>query len=102
VIKGGQGRIKLKTKLPLIAGDEIEFWTSEGCRGVTVEEMYAQGRRVDEALPGSEVEISIPFVVHKGDRIFKTRDRRLEDEAREGITGPSRRRSPFMSERWLK
>lgn len=95
VLKGGQGRIKFKTKLPLVTGDEIEFWTGEGCQGVTVEEMYAQGRRVDEVLPGSEVEIKIPFFVRKGDRIFKTRDRRLEEEAREGITGPSRRRIPL-------
>jgi len=95
VLKAGKGKIKIKTKLPLTAGDEIEFWTGEGCRGVTVQEMYAQGRRVDEVLPGSEVEINIPFFVRKGDRIFKTRDRRLEEEARERIRGPSRRRIPL-------
>jgi putative protease len=95
VLKGGQGKIRFKTKLPITAGDEIEFWTAEGCRGVNVQEMYSQGRKADEVLPGSEVEINIPFFVRRGDRVFKTRDRRLEEEAREGITGPSKRRIPL-------
>ena len=95
VLKAGQGKIKFKTKLPLIAEDEIEFWTGDGCKGFTVKEMYSQGRKMDGVLPGSEVEINIPFFVRKGDRIFKTRDRKLEEEAWKGITGPSRRKIPL-------
>ncbi len=95
VLAGGKGKVKFKTKLPLTAGDEIEFWTGEGCRGIAVQEMRSQGRKADEVSPGSEVEINVPFFVRKGDRIFKTRDQRLEEKAREGIAGPSTRRIPL-------
>lgn len=95
VLKSGKGNTAFKTRLPLEAGDEIEFWTGEGCRGLTVQKMRFMGREAEQVSPGSQVDISVPFHVQKGDRIFKTRDQRLTEQARETITGISTRRVPL-------
>lgn len=95
VLKSEKGRIAFKTRLPLETGDEIEFWTGDGCRGLTVQKMYTPGGEVKQVPPQSQVEISVPFHVQKGDRIFKTRDQGLIEQARETITGISRRRIPL-------
>lgn len=95
VLRSGKGRIAFKTRLPLEAGDEIEFWTGDGRCGLTVQKMYSIGRKAEQVPPRSEVEITVPFHVQKGDRIFKTCDRRLAEQARETITGISRRRVPL-------
>ena len=95
VLRFEKGKIAFKTRLPLEAGDEIEFWTGDGSRGLTVEKMNFAGRKAEQVSPGSQVEISVSFHVQKGDRIFKTHDRRLAEQAHETITGISRRRVPL-------
>ncbi|MEG3068619.1 MAG: peptidase U32 family protein [Syntrophaceticus schinkii] len=95
VLRSEKGKVAFKTRLPLEAGDEIEFWTGDGSRGLTVEKMNFAGRKAEQVSPGSQVEISVPFHVQKGDRIFKTHDRRLAEQALKTITGISRRRVPL-------
>lgn len=95
VDKFGKNRISIKTRLPLKVGDEIEFWTGDGRSSLTLENIYIRGRNAEEVTSGSEVEISVPFHVKKGDRVFKTHDQRLVELARGTISGVSRRRVPL-------
>ena len=50
---------------------------------------------LQEAAPGSEVEIAVPFAVRPGDRVFKTHDERLISEARLSFTGTGRLKVPI-------
>ncbi|MGD0152807.1 MAG: DUF3656 domain-containing protein, partial [Thermacetogeniaceae bacterium] len=107
VLRTTPGRgVVFKTRLPLRAGDGIEFWMQKGDRsGVTVNNMLlhraypghlpvgqaADSRQtapvqVQEAAPGSEVEIAVPFAVRPDDRVFKTHDDRLIREAQLSFT----------------
>lgn len=115
----GKG-VVFKTLLPLRVGDGIEFWMQKGDReGITVHSMMlhlpspefetqagdrpggrGSGERISpltsqEAAPGSEVEIAVPFVVRPGDRVFKTHDERLISEARLSFTGTGRLKMPI-------
>ena len=94
----GKG-VVFKTRLPLRVGDGIEFWMQKGDReGITVHSMLLHlpgAVQVQEAEPGSEVEIAVPFAVRPGDRVFKTHDERLISEARLSFTGPGRLKVPI-------
>jgi putative protease len=46
-------------------------------------------------MPGSEVEIAVPFFVRPGDRVFKTHDEQLISEAQLSFTGPGRLKVPI-------
>jgi putative protease len=99
VLNATPGRgVVFKTRLPLRVGDGIEFWMQRGDReGITVHSMMLHlpvPVQVQEAGPGSEVEIAVPFVVRPGDRVFKTHDERLISEARLSFTGPGRLKIP--------
>ncbi|AFV11559.1 peptidase U32 [Thermacetogenium phaeum DSM 12270] len=95
VVKKGHRHAVLQNRLPLRTGDGIEFWTGSGRHGLTVQGMTVKDREVEEAPPGSDVQITVPFHVSPGDRVFKTHDRVLIEKARESFTGPSRRRTPI-------
>lgn len=95
VVRGGRRHAVLHTRLPLRTGDGIEFWTGAGRQGLTVQKMLTHDRELEEAPPGSEVQVPIPFNVRPGDRVFKTHDKKLIEKARESFTGPSRRRNPI-------
>lgn len=106
------GGVVIRTRLPLRAGDGIEFWTQRGSHeGITVhglllhgaatgDDAGAGGRHpVDGAEPGSEVEVTVPSRragdrVSPGDRVFKTHDSRLIEEARLSFTRPGRLKTP--------
>lgn len=90
-----KNRISIMTRLPLKVGDEIEFWTGDGHSSLTLEKIYVRGRSTEQVPSGSELEISVPFHVKKGDRVFKTHDQQLVELARESISGVSRRRVPL-------
>lgn len=91
-----EGRVAFRTRLPLRIGDGVEFWTGGGREGMTVSGLFVRGCFRKEAEPGSEVELSVPFSVRPGDRVFKTHDQKLIRLARESFTGPSRRRVPIV------
>ncbi len=116
VLRTTPGRgVVFKTRLPLRAGDGIEFWMQKGDRsGVTVHSMLlhrahpdalsaeqaaASGQmatvQVQEAEPGSEVEITVPFAVRPEDRVFKTHDERLISEAQLSYMRPGQLKTPI-------
>ncbi|MCL2496474.1 MAG: DUF3656 domain-containing protein, partial [Clostridiales bacterium] len=74
--------IMLKLEQPLALGDGLEIWVSSGGRyGCDVEIINYGGESVAEALPGEVV--LIPAAAGKeGDRVFKTYDRKLTEQAR--------------------
>ncbi|MDH7578414.1 MAG: DUF3656 domain-containing protein [Bacillota bacterium] len=90
-------KVVIRTRVPLQVGDGIEFWTKGGGReGLSVSSLFVRGRSQKEVEPESEVEISVPFPVKPGDRIFKIHDQRLMQLARESFTGPAQRRIPIV------
>jgi len=100
VLKVNPGKgVVFKTRLPLRVGDGIEFWMQKGDReGITVHSMMLHppaATQVQEAAPGSEVEIAVPFAVRPEDRVFKTHDELLISEARLSFTGPGRLKVPI-------
>lgn len=69
---------------PLQVGDGIEVWVTEGGRsGVEVSSILLKGRQVNAAPAGSLVGLAIPGKIKPGDRVFKTNDARLMEQARE-------------------
>lgn len=76
----------VKLDLPLNVGDGIEYWVSKGGRtGITVKEIFLNGGKVNQAAPGSLVEIEAPPQAKPGDRIFKTHDAELMSLAKAGM-----------------
>ncbi|HHW42116.1 MAG TPA: U32 family peptidase [Syntrophomonadaceae bacterium] len=88
-------RVVFETRLPLRVGDGIEFWTGGGREGMTVHSLQVKGEQVSEVEPGTRVEITVPFPVREGDRIFKTHDERLIQAAQESLRSGGRRRVPL-------
>lgn len=75
------GKIILKTEQPLTVGDGIEIWVSAGGRiGQTIEQMAVGSNQVEAAAIGETVAITINGG-RVGDRVFKTFDKPLNDEA---------------------
>ncbi len=75
------GKIIFKTEQPLTVGDGIEIWVSSGGRiGQTIEQMTVSGKQVEVAAIGETVSITINGG-RVSDRVFKTFDKPLNDEA---------------------
>jgi putative protease len=92
----GSGKIASDTKLPLRQGDGLEVWTSKGGHeGLTVHSILVRGREVEQAEAGSRVELPVAFQARAGDRIFKTHDSALIEQAQQSYQQPSRRRLPL-------
>jgi len=88
-VKRNRARVSLKAGLQ--KGDGIEFWVTDGGRkGLTVKELYRDGRPVERAAGGSTVEIGLSGTddVREGDRVFKTHDAVLVSRARETFASP--------------
>jgi len=91
--------IKLDEALNI--GDGIEIWVSVGGRvGTIVTKMETgKGRQVVNASKGMEVTIPVPEAVKAGDRVFKTTDACLLEEAQASFTSPTPvRRIPLKVE----
>ena len=80
-------RIKLEEDLAL--GDGVEVWNGENdSPGALVSEIRLNGKRVDTALKNSIVDIgSIKGRVAKGNKVYKTSDRMLNEIAKETYSG---------------
>lgn len=80
IVSYADGMISIKLSQPLRQGDGIEIWQTGRREGCVVEKMYLDGRIVTEAQAGDR--ISIPSVPrHAGDRVFKTYDAALMEQA---------------------
>ncbi|WP_214659058.1 DUF3656 domain-containing U32 family peptidase [Candidatus Formimonas warabiya] len=70
-------------------GDGVEIWVTKGGRqGFFVDKIYHGGVQVKEAGKGETVFINIIGKPKVGDRVFKTHDIRLMDEARTSYLQP--------------
>ena len=74
--------ITLDLERELRLGDGIEVWVKVGGRvGCTVSDLRVNRKNTTVAYPGEEAEIHLPGRIHKGDRVFKTYDARMMEEA---------------------
>jgi len=91
-------RVKLEETLRL--GDGLEVWVTRGGRqGLKVEQISVQGVFQEEAYPGEVAELKGDLAAHArpGDRVFKTHDAKLMEQAQQSLRG-TQRRVPL----WLK
>ncbi|GBF32728.1 protease [Desulfocucumis palustris] len=81
--------VEIALEEPLRKGDGLEVWVTEGGRvGFEVGDIFLGGARVDKAPAGASVKLSVPGKVKPGDRVFKTHDAELIEEARRTFTTP--------------
>lgn len=91
-------RVKLEETLRL--GDGLEVWVTRGGRqGLKVEQISVAGVFQEEAYPGEVAELKGDLAAHArpGDRVFKTHDAKLMEQAQQSLRG-TQRRIPL----WLK
>lgn len=77
----------LLLELPLRVGDGIEVWVSEGGRAAgKVHQIVKDGKNVVRAAAGDVVHLAMPGRVFPGDRVFKTHDADLMEQARSSFS----------------
>lgn len=86
----------MKLDGPLAVGDIVEAWVKVGGRvNIEVRSLQVEGAEVNEAEASVEVTVSCQEQVRPGDRVFKTFDSRLTEQARSWFAKPyARRRIP--------
>lgn len=81
---GGQAFIKLSETLRV--GDGIEVWVTSGQNpAAAVDRMECGQTSVTAAEPGAVVRIPLPGRAYKGDRVFRTHDAQVMDQALESM-----------------
>ena len=82
-----QGHIFVKLEEDLSVGDGIQAWVSVGGRkGEIINNIKINGQDVQKASKGSTVSLNLPKGIRKGDRIFKTYDYELMEQAEKSYT----------------
>lgn len=86
-VEEGSNQIQIRLTHPLRCGDGIEIWVSRGpTPGGVVEKLSVNGKPVDEAKAWEEAIVFVPGRAPAvGDRIFRTHDRDLIEQARETL-----------------
>ena len=86
----------LKLDGPLAVGDIVEAWVKVGGRvNIEVKSLQVEGVEVHEAVASQEIAVFCQEQVRPGDRVFKTFDSRLTEQARAWFAKPyARRRIP--------
>lgn len=83
----GSDMVELSLQEPLQVGDGIEVWVTKGGRkGVEVSRILHKKKQVENAPAGSTVWVPIPARVTPGDRVFKTHDAQLMQQAKASYT----------------
>lgn len=76
-------RMILKLDNKLSQGDGIEIWTGRGREGMTVDRIFTlTDKTVEGALAGESVSLDYSGYARVGDRVFKTHDAQLIEQAR--------------------
>ncbi|MDR2713064.1 MAG: DUF3656 domain-containing protein [Clostridiales bacterium] len=89
IVKAHGGKIEIRLERPLAVGDGLEVWLKVGGRqGFTVEKIWREGKPLEAARPGDIVTVDSPWG-RAGDRVFKTYDRLLMEEARRSYGEPA-------------
>lgn len=84
---GKDGMVQLTLQQPLRVGDGIEVWVTQGGRvGTEVSQIIVRGQRVESVPAGDDAWINIKGKVRPGDRVFKTHDVELMQQARLSYT----------------
>ncbi|MEG6617063.1 DUF3656 domain-containing protein [Peptococcaceae bacterium 1198_IL3148] len=79
--------VELALHEPLRVGDGIEVWVTQGGRvGTEVSRIIMQGSQVESAPAGANVWVDIRGKVRPGDRVFKTNDAQLMQQAKLSYT----------------
>jgi putative protease len=97
--------ISLKLTDELAIGDGVEVWNDEDSHpGNIVTEIKVNGKHTDSAVKGYIVSIgSINGKIRKGNKVYKTSDKRLNTQARESFAeGRNYRKVPLRGEIVLK
>lgn len=89
-------KAQVKLELPLAVGDGVEIWVSQGREGATIRKIFVNGKTVDYASAGETVLLELPKG-SPGDRIFKTYDSLLMEEAKRSYTSPKEERTTGVS-----
>ncbi|MGI6361353.1 MAG: DUF3656 domain-containing U32 family peptidase [Bacillota bacterium] len=80
-------QVSLKLEQPLSIGDGLEIWVKVGGRqGFVVEKMLRNGVQVTKAAVGDLVSLDFSGSVRVGDRVFKTSDCHLNEQARDSFS----------------
>ncbi|KUO59240.1 MAG: hypothetical protein APF84_09925 [Gracilibacter sp. BRH_c7a] len=80
-IRNNRMVLKLDNKLNL--GDGIEIWTGRGREGMTVDRIFTlTNNTAEHALAGESVSLDYSGHARTGDRVFKTHDAELIEQAR--------------------
>jgi putative protease len=80
---------EVQLESPLRVGDGIEVWVSDGGRAVgKVNRIMLGGKSVERAPAKAVVQLDINGRVFPGDRVFKTHDADLIEQARASFTSP--------------
>ncbi len=81
--------VLIKIESDIAVGDGVEFWVTKGGRkGVKIEKIIENNKFVKNAKSGSLVYFNTLQGVKKGDRVFKTHDEKLINEAKKSYTFP--------------
>lgn len=86
--------LKLRLEEDLSLGDGIEVWNGEGdSPGTIVSEIRLNGKLCSDAYKGRIAELGyIQGHIHMGNKVYKTSDKKLNEEARESYSGNSKRK----------
>ncbi len=93
-IKGKRALVKLE--IPLSVGDGVEIWVSSGRLGTRIGEIIREGKKIQTGAPGELVLLELPKV-RRGDRVFKTSDAQLMEQAKKSYTSPKEERVTGIS-----
>ncbi|NLV22086.1 MAG: U32 family peptidase [Syntrophomonadaceae bacterium] len=98
---------KLQTKIKLSErvqnGDGLVVWVNKGKNPVVlVKDMDINGRQQDVAQPGDVIKILLENRVSPGDRVFKTHDEQILQEAQQSIRDEELGRLPVDAEVYLQ
>ncbi|MCX7749508.1 MAG: U32 family peptidase [Clostridia bacterium] len=87
--------VKVKLTEDLSMGDGVEIWSGEEeSPGTVVSEIKRNGKHTEAAKAGDIVEIGrIGGIISKGNRVYKTSDRKLNEKAKESYSDKERRKS---------
>ncbi|HHU87418.1 MAG: DUF3656 domain-containing U32 family peptidase [Pelotomaculaceae bacterium] len=81
--------VEITLEEPLRTGDGIEVWVTRGGRAAgEVGRILLGGRPVERAPAGATVQLEVPGRVFPGDRVFKTHDADLMEQARTSFKSP--------------
>lgn len=75
-------KAEIELEAPLHVGDGVEVWVTRGGRvGAEVHDISINNKQVNFASAGAVAAIKLDGFIHPGDRVFKTYDVRLMEEA---------------------